>query len=419
MALVAVHGRSEPQRFQVVFDGSRGVLTLDYKLPVRDSTQLARLLPAGWTHVCGQLAGPRDHRRSHTIRGGARAIIRTVGGIDVELGGRKASKYALHTSMPNIHPGDDIAGEEDECACAWPSRCGKCQIKPGGKVSCVDVAYYLDMPKLYLELAAVGASLTSFQWRCVRGFRGIGGEWEVSEDADGLSCLVQGNGHSYRHGFSEPLAEAFNISSPFGELRVECSILWGYRTKLYDLTVTTVSVCAPRVIADAREVADEVLKVATYDPASAVAALLRSKQSSDVYLEDAVASAYGSALRVARAHASARAGLSRRDRALMDNYEMFRVGVTRVLRLSMYQEIVCFLGDVVDVTPDVVGDIVSLEEVKSTAQALIDWWWLVIIVNALIRKYGGWRWALCLAGVMECARFVVVYYVHLRARLSV
>jgi len=275
------------------------------------------------------------------------------------------------------------------------------------------------MPKLYLELAAVGASLTSFQWRCVRGFRGIGGEWEVSEDADGLSCLVQGNGHSYRHGFSEPLAEAFNISSPFGELRVECSILWGYRTKLYDLTVTTVSVCAPRVIADAREVADEVLKVATYDPASAVAALLRSKQSSDVYLEDAVASAYGSALRVARAHASARAGLSRRDRALMDNYEMFRVGVTRVLRLSMYQEIVCFLGDVVDVTPDVVGDIVSLEEVKSTAQALIDWWWLVIIVNALVRKYGGWRWALCLAGVMECARFVVVYYVHLRARLSV
>lgn len=418
MALVAIQSRSETQRFQVAFDGSRGVLTVDYKLPARDVTQLARYLPAGYTLVTGRFAGPVHHRRSHTIRGGGCAVIRTVGGIDVELGGRKAKKYALHTTMPNLHPGDDAAGAEDECACAWPSRCGKCQIKPGGKVSAVDVAYYLDMPKLYVELAATGASFTSFQWRCVPGFRGIGGEWEVTEDADGLSCLVQGNGHSYRHGFSEPLREAFNVSSPFGELRAECSILWGYRTKLYDVTVTTVTVCPARPIVQAGEVADDVLKVATYDPASAVAALLRANQSSGGHLEDAVDSAYGSALRVARAHASARAKLSRRDRALMDNYDAYRAGVTRTLRLSVLQEFTCFLGDIVDVTPDVAGDICSLGEMKLAAQMLAEWWWLAIGVSAVYRKYATWWWIFVIIAMLETVRLCVVYYAHLSRRLS-
>lgn len=77
------------------------------------------------------------------------------------------------------------------------------------------------------------------------------------------------------------------------------------------------------------------------------------------------------------------------------------------------------MGDIVDVTPDVVGDIVSVGEMKLAAQALVDWWWLVIMVNAVIHRFGGWRWAVVAAGVMECARFAVVYCVHLRARLSV
>lgn len=415
---MAVQSRSESERFQVTFSESRGVLTLDYKLPNRASTMLARHLPAGWTHVQGHFSGPRDHRISHTIRGGARAIIRTVGGIDVELGGRRASKFASHTTMPTIHPGDDTAGETDECACAFPARCSKCQIKPGSKCAAVDVAYYLDFPKLFVELAGAGASMTSFQWRCTRGFRGVPGEWAVSEEADGLSILVEGNAHSYKHGFSDPFAEAYNISSPFGVLRVENAILWGFRTKLYDLAVTSVTVGVPRPIIQEREVVDDDIKVATYDPASAVAALLRASQTSGGRLEDAVRGAYNSALRVARAHASARAALSRRDLALMDNYEAYRVGVTRRLRLSIFQEITCFLGDVKDVVPDVVGDICSLTDMKLAARRLVEYWWLAVAGCAVVHKYGVWWWCLAVVAIGEAARAFMAFYVHVSRRYA-
>jgi len=211
--------------------------------------------------------------------------------------------------------------------------------------------------------------------------------------------------------------EVFNVSSPFGDLRVESPVLWGWCTSLYDLTRTTVSVCVPRAVPTEERVTDDVMKVVTYDPASAVAALLRAQQTSGVHLEDAVESAYGSTLRVARAHANARAQLSRRELALLDNYEAYRVGVTRRLHLSCWQEFVCFLGDVVDVTPEVAWDFISKEYV-SAAQLLIGYWWLAIMCYAVIMKFHLQHKVLCCIAVSEVLLIAVAYATRLYARLS-